>query len=71
LGSGIIFDVKQYALHDGPGIRTTVFFKGCTLCCQWCHNPEGIETNPQIIYRMRRTRRLFTAKDDVLAAVNA
>lgn len=54
MGSGIIFDVKQYALHDGPGIRTTVFLKGCPLCCQWCHNPEGIGTNPQIIYRKRR-----------------
>ncbi len=38
---GIIFDIKKYALHDGPGIRTTVFFKGCPLSCWWCHNPEG------------------------------
>lgn len=38
---GIIFDIKKYALHDGPGIRTTVFFKGCSLRCWWCHNPEG------------------------------
>jgi len=54
LGTGIIFDIKQYALHDGPGIRTTVFLKGCPLCCRWCHNPEGIETSPQILYRKRR-----------------
>ncbi len=39
---GIIFNIKRYALHDGPGIRTTVFFKGCALRCWWCHNPEGI-----------------------------
>ncbi|MFC1527282.1 glycyl-radical enzyme activating protein [Candidatus Neomarinimicrobiota bacterium] len=39
--SGIIFDIKKYAIHDGPGIRTTVFFKGCTMGCQWCHNPES------------------------------
>lgn len=51
---GIIFDVKQYAIHDGPGIRTTVFLKGCPLCCRWCHNPEGIGTRPQILYRKRR-----------------
>ena len=51
---GIIFDVKQYALHDGPGIRTTVFLKGCPLCCLWCHNPEGIGTSPQILYRKKR-----------------
>jgi len=38
---GIIFDIKKYAIHDGPGIRTTVFFKGCPLRCQWCHNPES------------------------------
>jgi len=39
--NGIIFDVKRYAIHDGPGIRTTVFFKGCAMACQWCHNPES------------------------------
>ncbi len=39
--SGLIFDIKRYAIHDGPGIRTTVFFKGCPMRCQWCHNPES------------------------------
>jgi pyruvate formate lyase activating enzyme len=38
---GLIFDIKRFAIHDGPGIRTTVFFKGCPLQCQWCHNPES------------------------------
>lgn len=38
---GIIFDIKRFAIHDGPGIRTTVFFKGCPLDCWWCHNPES------------------------------
>lgn len=38
---GIIFDIKHYAIHDGPGIRTTVFMKGCPLGCWWCHNPES------------------------------
>ena len=52
--TGIIFDVKQYALHDGPGIRTTIFLKGCPLTCWWCHNPEGIGTNPQVLYTQRR-----------------
>jgi pyruvate formate lyase activating enzyme len=45
--TGIIFDIKKYAIHDGPGIRTTVFFKGCPMQCWWCHNPESREMNPQ------------------------
>jgi pyruvate formate lyase activating enzyme len=45
--TGIIFDIKKYALHDGPGIRTTVFFKGCPLDCWWCHNPEGRCLKPE------------------------
>ncbi|MGQ7868940.1 glycyl-radical enzyme activating protein [Sunxiuqinia sp. sy24] len=43
---GIIFDIKRFAVHDGPGIRTTVFLKGCPLNCQWCHNPESIAPKP-------------------------
>ena len=49
--NALIFDVKRYAVHDGPGIRTAVFFKGCPLNCLWCHNPEGIERFPEILYR--------------------
>lgn len=41
---GIIFEVKRFAVHDGDGIRTTVFLKGCPLNCVWCHNPEGISS---------------------------
>ncbi|MEN8098241.1 MAG: 4Fe-4S binding protein, partial [Chloroflexota bacterium] len=48
--NGVVFDIKRYALHDGPGIRTTVFLKGCPLSCPWCHNPEGIEERPQLLY---------------------
>jgi pyruvate formate lyase activating enzyme len=49
--TGIIFDIKHYAIHDGPGIRTTVFLKGCPLECRWCHNPEGISPAPQLLFR--------------------
>jgi pyruvate formate lyase activating enzyme len=52
--TGIIFDIKRYAIHDGPGIRTTVFMKGCPLMCRWCHNPEGISPEPEILYRSDR-----------------
>jgi len=51
---GIIFDVKRYAIHDGPGIRTTVFLKGCPLRCQWCQNPEGIDLEPEVFWRENR-----------------
>ena len=57
-----ISDIKRFAVHDGPGIRTTVFLKGCTLKCVWCHNPEGISFRPYILQdvfiRYRRTLRL-------------
>ncbi len=45
-----IFDIKHFAVHDGDGIRTTVFFKGCPLACLWCHNPEGLCRTPQLAY---------------------
>ena len=46
---GIIFDIKQLAVFDGPGIRTTVFLKGCPLRCAWCHNPEGQNARPELM----------------------
>lgn len=47
--TGIIFDIKEFAIYDGPGIRQTVFLKGCPLKCNWCHNPEGISKKIQVI----------------------
>src|SRR4030066_154327 len=47
--SGIIFDIKEFSIHDGPGIRTTVLLKGCPMSCMWCHNPEGQSRQPQVI----------------------
>lgn len=49
--TGTIFDIKRFAVHDGPGIRTTVFMKGCPLSCLWCHNPEGISPDIEHVPR--------------------
>ena len=46
-----LFNIQRFSTHDGPGIRTTVFFKGCPLRCAWCHNPEGWERRPQLLVR--------------------
>jgi len=51
---GRIFDVKRFAVHDGPGVRTTLFLKGCPLRCRWCHNPEGMEPRPQLAFFERK-----------------
>lgn len=45
---GIIFNIQRFSIHDGPGIRTTVFLKGCNLRCLWCHNPESVQKQPEV-----------------------
>ncbi len=55
--SGLIFDVKRYSIHDGPGIRTTLFFKGCPLQCAWCHNPESQASVEEMMFRPRRCQK--------------
>ena len=47
---GLVFDIKRYAINDGPGIRVTIFLKGCPLACRWCHNPESISPRVQKMY---------------------
>ena len=54
--SGLIFDIKEFALHDGEGIRTTVFLKGCPLRCIWCHNPEGLSPKPELSVKKNRCK---------------
>ena len=51
---GRIFGIKRFAIHDGDGIRTTVFFKGCPLRCVWCHNPEGMSFAPELAYHAHK-----------------
>ena len=49
MNEGLVFDIKEFAVFDGPGVRTTVFMKGCPLRCAWCHNPEGLSPKPQLM----------------------
>ncbi|MBQ8357279.1 MAG: glycyl-radical enzyme activating protein [Clostridia bacterium] len=51
MATGHIFDIKEFSVNDGPGIRTTVFFRGCPLRCIWCHNPEGLERGRGVLVR--------------------
>ena len=48
MSTGRIFDIQRFSIHDGPGIRTTVFLKGCPLRCLWCGNPESIPPEPSL-----------------------
>jgi pyruvate formate lyase activating enzyme len=68
--SGMVSDIREFTVHDGPGIRTTVFLKGCPLRCAWCHNPENISFQPQRMSTAvgeRTVGRLYT--DERLAAI--
>jgi len=63
--SGMIFDIREFTVHDGPGVRTTVFLKGCPLRCSWCHNPEGMSPAPEVIESPSGSRtvgKLYTAE---------
>jgi len=57
--TGRIFDIKRYSIHDGPGIRTTVFLKGCALRCSWCHNPESVDPGPELMHWPSRCARCY------------
>jgi pyruvate formate lyase activating enzyme len=57
--TGRVFDIKRYSIHDGPGIRTTVFLKGCSLNCLWCHNPESVDPGPELMHWPGRCARCY------------
>ena len=62
-GKGLIFDIKRFAVHDGPGIRTTVFLKGCSLHCAWCHNPESIGLRSELSFYTQRCVQCLSCLD--------
>ncbi len=62
--TGTIFNIQRFSTEDGPGIRTTVFFKGCPLRCAWCHNPEGLSPRPELVWY---DARCIGARDCLLA----
>ena len=60
---GHIFEIQRFSIHDGPGIRTTVFMKGCPLRCVWCHNPESISPEPSLAFDPRADAEAIAATD--------
>jgi len=54
MNNALIFNIQKFSVHDGPGIRTTVFLKGCPLKCMWCHNPESQNTNKEVLYDSKK-----------------
>jgi len=60
---GRVFDIKRYSIHDGPGIRTTVFLKGCSLHCLWCHNPESVDPGVELMHWPSRCSRCYSCLD--------
>lgn len=71
--TGVVFDIKEFAVHDGPGVRVTVFLKGCPLRCSWCHNPEGLWPEPQLMHGTAGNRRVgeVCTSADLAARLNS
>jgi pyruvate formate lyase activating enzyme len=67
LSQGLIFNVQQFCLHDGPGLRTTVFLKGCPLQCAWCHNPESRSPRQEFVRLTHRCERCGRCSEEELA----
>ena len=66
MNTAILFNIQRFSLHDGDGIRTTFFFKGCPLACKWCHNPEGQAYDPQVMFFADRCRYCANCNDNCI-----
>ncbi|MGE5199575.1 MAG: glycyl-radical enzyme activating protein [Rhodospirillaceae bacterium] len=64
--TGLVFNVQRFSVHDGPGVRTTVFMKGCPLSCAWCHNPESQSPSPEFVRLRHRCMTCGRCTDDEL-----
>ena len=67
MSKAVIFNIMRYSIHDGPGIRTTVFLKGCPLSCKWCHNPEGLKKEAQQLFNPEKCVGCGNCKKDLTA----
>jgi pyruvate formate lyase activating enzyme len=65
--TGLVFNVQRFSLHDGPGLRSTVFLKGCPLACAWCHNPESRSRRTQVVRVRHRCMRCGRCSEEELA----
>ncbi len=65
--SGLVFNIQRFSVHDGPGVRTTIFMKGCPLACAWCHNPESQQLSPAFVRLKHRCMRCGRCTADELA----
>ncbi|HEY3287492.1 MAG TPA: glycyl-radical enzyme activating protein [Gemmatimonadaceae bacterium] len=65
--TGLVFNIQRFSVHDGPGVRTTVFMKGCPLSCSWCHNPESQEVSPSFVRLRHRCMQCGRCTDEELA----
>ena len=65
--TALVFNVQRFSLHDGPGLRSTVFMKGCPLRCAWCHNPESQSPRPEFVRLRHRCMRCGRCSDEELA----
>jgi pyruvate formate lyase activating enzyme len=72
MAQGVVFDIKEFAVHDGPGLRTTVFLKGCPINCTWCHNPEGKSCLPGVMHTAISERKVgrYYSPDELAKRLN-